>query len=135
VATISKEITVSIAPADAWDAIRDFGNAHKRLFPNMLHETTLEGEERVVTFRDERSVRETLVTSDDESMRLVYAIIGGNMRHYHATLQVFPDKSGSRIVWTVDLLPNDAASLIARIMDSGLADMKATLEATASASS
>jgi hypothetical protein len=135
VATLSKAIVVDASPADVWDAVRDFGNAHHRLFPNTLQESTLEGDERVVTFGNGRSVHETLVTSDDEAMRLVYAIIGGDLRHYNASLVVTPQEKGSRVVWTVDLLPHDAASTISRIMDGGLADMKATLEATPSASS
>jgi len=125
-ATIVREALVGVKPADAWNEIRDFGNAH-RLFPNALSETSLEGNERVVTFRDGRSVRETLVTRDDASMRLVYAIINGSLRHYQASLQVIGNGDESRIVWTVDLLPDDAAALIARIMDAGIADLKTSL--------
>lgn len=82
-----------------------------------------------MTFRDGRTVRETLVTSDDAAMRLVYAIINANLRHYHASLHVIAEGNRSRIVWTVDMLPDDAAPMISRIMDAGLADVKATLEA------
>lgn len=130
-ATIVKEALVRVQPAVAWAAIRDFGNVH-RLFPNMLIESTLEGQERVVSFRDGRSIRETLVTSDDAAMRLVYAIVNGNLRHYQASVHVAPAPQGSRVVWTVDLLPDDAAPMISRIMDAGIADLKAALEASAS---
>jgi hypothetical protein len=50
VASIRKEIDVDVVPAKAWDAIRDVGAAHTRLFPGALSDCHLEGDVRVVTF-------------------------------------------------------------------------------------
>lgn len=129
-ATIRKSVLIDVPPDRAWDAIRDVGNLHTRLFPHMLGDTVLEGDERVVTFADGRSVRETIVTIDDEAMRVVYAVIGGALRFYSASFEVRDENGRSRVHWTVDLLPDEAAQRIARIMDGGLADMKPTLEAS-----
>ncbi|HEY5341977.1 MAG TPA: SRPBCC family protein [Candidatus Aquilonibacter sp.] len=128
-ATIRKSVLIDIPPERAWDAIRDVGNLHVRLFPHMLSDTVLEGDERIVTFADGRSVRETIVTVDDGEMRVAYAIIGGALRHYAAAVEVTPKNERSLVQWTVDLLPNEAAERISRVMDGGLADMKSTLEA------
>ena len=48
-ATIIKEILIDARPDDVWDAVRDFGQVHKRLVPGFVTECQLEGDTRVVT--------------------------------------------------------------------------------------
>ena len=109
-ASIRKEIDVDVAPAKAWDAIRDVGAAHTRLFPGALSDCRPEGDVRVVTFTNGTVVREPIVTVDDQQMRFVWTAVGGRAMHYNASLQVFAgDKGGSRVVWIVDVLPNEIA--------------------------
>ncbi|MGE5149483.1 MAG: hypothetical protein ACM3II_05110, partial [Rhodospirillaceae bacterium] len=69
------------------------------------------------------------VTADDENCRLVYAVIEGRASHYNAAVQVFPEGDGSRLVWTIDLLPNDLAPAIDGMMDHAAGFMKKALEA------
>jgi len=69
------------------------------------------------------------VTADDETCRLVYAVVEGRASHYNAAVQVFPEGDGSRIVWTIDLLPNELAPAIEGMMDQALETMKKTLAA------
>ncbi len=128
-ASIRKEIDVNVAPAKAWDAIRDVGAAHTRLFPGALSDCRLEGDVRVVTFTNGTVVREPIVSVDDEQMRFAWTAVGGRATHYNASLQVFANgNGGSRIVWIVDVLPNEIAVAIEGIMNGGSAAMKATLE-------
>ena len=128
-ASIRKEIDVDVAPAKAWDAIRDVGAAHTRLFPGALSDCRLEDDVRVVTFANGTVVREPIVSIDDQEMRFVWTAVGGRAMHYNASLQVFANADGgSRIVWTVDVLPNEIAGAIEGIMTGGSATMKATLE-------
>ena len=57
--------------------------------------------------------RETLVSSDDTTRRLVYAIIGQRFAHYSASVQVFADgEHRSRVEWIIDLFPNDLAEFV-----------------------
>ena len=49
-ATIIKEILIDARPDDVWDAVRDFGQVHKRLVPGFVTECRLDGDARVVTF-------------------------------------------------------------------------------------
>jgi carbon monoxide dehydrogenase subunit G len=129
VASIRKEIEVDVAPAKAWDAIRDVGTAHTRLFPGALIDCYLEGDVRVVTFANGTVVREPIVSVDDQEMRFAWTAVGGRAMHYNASLQVFANgNGGSRIVWIVDVLPNEIAGAIEGIMNGGSAAMKATLE-------
>ena len=59
-----------------------------------------------------------LVDCDDARRRLVYAIINERVRHYSASVQVLADGDGrSRLVWIVDVLPNEIAPYIGGQMD------------------
>ena len=80
--------------------------------------------------------RELIVDRDDKARRLAWSVVGGQLTHHNASLQVFAvEAGGSRVVWIVDLLPNDLAGTIAGMIDQGMAAMKGTLERAAHATS
>jgi hypothetical protein len=83
---------------------------------------------RVVTFANGMVVREEIVTVDDASRRVVWAIIGQQFVHYNGAAQVFDHPDGSRFVWTTDLLPDDVAGNVDAMMAAGIAAIKNTLE-------
>ena len=56
-------------------------------------------------------------------------MVDGRANHYNAALQVFPEGDGSRIVWTIDLLPDELAPAIGGMMDQAANVMKKTLAA------
>ena len=128
-ATLRKEIPVASGAAAVWQALRDFGQVHTRVAPGFLTGLTMEDGDRIVTFFNGLVARERLVTLDDEACRLVYAVVDGRASHYNAALQVFPEGDGSRIVWTIDLLPDELAPAIAGMMDQAAGAMKKTLAA------
>ena len=128
-ASIRKEILTSAPPDQVWDALRDVGALHTRLVPGFVVDTKLMPGERIVTFGNGMVVREPIVDVDDNAMRVVWAAIGGSLTHYNASAQVFADDSKqTRVVWIVDLLPNEAAPSIELMMNEGMAVMKSTLE-------
>ncbi len=127
-ASIRKEIILDRSAADVWEVIRDVGAAHTRLFPGVLSESRLEGDVRVATFANGLTVREPIVSIDDEQMRFAWAAVGGRATHYNASLQVFANGSGSRVVWIGDFLPNELAGTIDGLMTAGSAAMKAALD-------
>lgn len=129
-ASIRKEIAVE-APADrVWDAIRDVGAVHTRLARGMVADTRLDGDSRLVTFANGETVRERIVDIDDRSRRLAYAVVGWRTTHHHASFEVVTDGvSRSRVIWVADLLPDELAGLVDRLMEQGSAAIKATLEA------
>jgi len=54
----------------------------------------------------------------------------GEVTRYNAAVQVFSEGDGrSRLVWTVDLLPDDLAPAIGGMMDHAVGFMKKTLDA------
>jgi len=121
------------APASAvWDAVRDVGELHRRLVPGFVTEARLEQGARVITFVNGITVREEIVSVDDGSRRLAYAIPRGRFLHYQGTVDVEEDGAGSRLVWTVDLLPDEAADGIRAMMHQGADVMRATLDGASS---
>jgi hypothetical protein len=125
------EIEISVASADVWAAIRDYGAIH-RIVPQI--ECRMDGDARIITFPDGRIARELLVSIDDEHRRLVYAEPGGRFITRNAAMQVVEIAEGRcRLVWTNDLLPDEFAAVVAGNMDRGLVTMKQSLEARARA--
>jgi hypothetical protein len=97
--------------------------------PGFLAKLEMDKGDRVITFFNGMVARERLVTCDDEDCRLVYSVVEGRASHYSASVQVFPEGTGSRLVWTIDLLPDELAPAIGGMMDHALPTMKKTLEA------
>ena len=126
-ASIHKNIPINATADRVWAAVRDFGAVH-RLAPGFVVDSKLGGDARVVTFANGNVARELLVDCDDERRRLVYAIVSERVTHYNASVHVIGDGDGrSRMLWTVDLLPNEIASAISGQMDQGAQAMQAAL--------
>jgi Polyketide cyclase / dehydrase and lipid transport len=127
-ASIHKNIIIDANPADVWDALRDFGALHTRLVPGFVLDTKLDGDARIVTFSNGTVAREVLVDCDDKRQRLVYAIKSERLTQHSASAQVFAESDGrSRLVWIVDVLPNEVAPYMDAQMDLGAAAMQKAL--------
>ncbi len=122
--TLFKSIILPAKPEAVWDAARDVGALHTRLVPGFVTHCALEGDVRTVTFANGSTVREPIVSIDDERRRVAWTAVGGRASHYGAVLQVFSDPAGSRVEWTIDLLPNELAPAIGGMQDQGLAAMR-----------
>jgi carbon monoxide dehydrogenase subunit G len=129
-ASIHKEIPIDAHPDAVWDAVRDFGAVHQRLNPGFVTDCRLDGNTRIVTFHNGNVVPEEFVDCDEARRRLAYAIVGREgVRHYNGSVQVVGDgESRSRIIWIIDVLPNDIAPYISGQMDLAAAAMQKTLQ-------
>ena len=131
-ATVRKEVQLHARAENVWDALRDWGAAHKRLVPGFVVDLRIDGEDRIVTFFNGLTVRERFVDLDEDERRLVWSTVGGSLSHHNASAQVFDDGDGiTRVVWIADLLPHQAAATVAEMMERGTAVLKQTLEAAA----
>jgi hypothetical protein len=132
-ASIHKDIPIDASPADVWDAVRDFGALHTRLVPGFVTDTRLDGDTRIVTFASGNVAREILVDCDDARRRLVYAIAANErVKHYSASVQVIADgTTRSRMIWIVDVLPNEIAPFVSAQMDQGALAVQNTLARSA----
>jgi hypothetical protein len=127
-ASIHKDISIDASPNDVWAAVRDFGALHTRLVPGFVLDTRLDGDARIVSFANGTVARELLVDCDDARRRLVYAVIGERVNQHSASVQVFADGDGrSRLVWIVDVLPNEIGPYMNAQMDQAALAMQKTL--------
>jgi Polyketide cyclase / dehydrase and lipid transport len=127
-ASIHKDIPIDASPADVWAAVRDFGSPHQRLVPGFVLDSRLDGDARIVTFANGTVARELLVDCDDARRRLVYAVVSERIKQHSASVQVTADGDGrSRLIWIVDVLPNEIAPYIDGQMDQAALAMQKSL--------
>jgi Polyketide cyclase / dehydrase and lipid transport len=128
-ASIHRDIPIDARAADVWAAVRDFGAVHRRLAPGFALDAHLDGDARIVSFANVTTARELLVDCDDTRQRLVYAVTSERVKHYNASVQVAADgEARARLIWIVDLLPNDIAPYIAGQMDQAVLAMQKALD-------
>jgi hypothetical protein len=132
-ASIRREVNVSVAAETAWDAIRDIGALHTRLVKGFVTDCRMDGSDaRIVTFANGIVARELIVDINAGDRRLVWSAVGGRLSHHNASVQVFTEGEGRcRLVWIADLLPHEMAPAIATMIDHGMAAMRRTLEGAA----
>src|SRR4051812_10706845 len=124
-ASLHKDILIDAHPDNVWAAVRDFGAVHQRLVPGFVLDARLEGDARIVTFANGTVARELLVDCDDDRRRLVYAVISERIKQHSASVQVFADGDArARLVWIVDVLPNEIAPYIDGQMDQAAVAMQ-----------
>jgi hypothetical protein len=129
-ASIRKEIVTLAQPQSVWDAIRDVGALHTRLVPGFVLKTRLEpgAGARIVTFANGMVVKEPIVTIDDVAQRLVWSAEADALTHYNASVQVFAEGTGARVVWIADFLPHEAVNIVGPLMEQGMAAMKKAMD-------
>ncbi len=128
-ATIRSELTTRAPASEVWSAIRDIGALHTRLAPGFVVDTKLEPGARVVTFINGLTLREPIVTLDDEARRLVWTAEGGRAQHYNAALEVASLPGGATsVVWTADFLPDELHVYFSRAIETGMAAMQRALD-------
>ena len=128
-ASIHKDVPITAPAHEVWDAVRDFGALHTRLGPGFVLDTRLDGDARIVSFANGTVARELLVDCDEARRRLVYAVASERVKHYNASVQVIADgEARARLIWIVDLLPNEIAPYIAGQMDQAALAMQKALD-------
>jgi carbon monoxide dehydrogenase subunit G len=123
--SVLKQITVVASPDAVWEAVCDFGSAHRRMAPGVLADCHMEGDERVVTFANGLVLYERLLDIDHAERRLSYTARGGAASYHHASFRVTPDGDGTLLSWRVDLLPHEIAPQVAGLMDQVMAAIQA----------
>ncbi len=125
-----REVLLGASADKVWDAVRDFGQVHTRVAPGFLTKLEMDKGDRVLTFFNGLVARERLVTLDEPAKRLVYTVVEGRASHYNGSVEVLDaGNEKSRLVWTIDLLPDELGSVVGGMMDRAMPLMKKTLEA------
>lgn len=127
-ASVTKSAILDATPAAVWDVIADFGAVHSRFAPGFVTDTRIvEPGVRLVTFADGASVRERLIGKDPERRRMAYAI-EGRFAHHSAAFEALPAEGGrTRLVWTADVLPEEAGAVLDQRMGDGMTAIVRTL--------
>ncbi|MFF3223389.1 SRPBCC family protein [Nocardia suismassiliense] len=132
-ASVKKELIIEAPAEQIWAIIRDFVAGPVRMAPGFATDSKLDGQDvRVVEFANGSTLRERLITLDEDERRFVYSIIGGSVTpaHNNASMQVFPHGDAhTRFVWRHDVLPAELAEAFSPGMDEGLRVFKQTQEA------
>jgi uncharacterized protein YndB with AHSA1/START domain len=130
-ASIRREVQIQASPEKVWDAMRDVGALHTRLCPRFVVDTKMEAEDvRRVTFANGREVRELIVSVDDTTRRVCWAIVDEPFVHYNGAAQVTPLDDGTcRFTWLSDVLPNELAPTVTSMIEAGIAEIKRAQEA------
>jgi len=127
-ASIHKDIAIDAPAGEVWAAVRDFGSPHTRLVPGFVLDARLDGDARIVTFANGNVARELLVDCDEARRRLVYAVISERVKQHSASVQVIADgEARARLIWIVDVLPNEIAPYIDGQMDQAALAMQKAL--------
>src|ERR1700722_20258911 len=132
-ASIHKEIPLDASPAAVWDVVRDIGAVHTRFAPGFVVDTTMDGEDRIVTFANGFVAREGIVDVDEARRRLAYSVRSERIAHHNASFQVIADGKGSRLVWIADVLPKAASATVGAMMEDGIHATKRALDELADA--
>ncbi|WP_182911964.1 SRPBCC family protein [Sphingomonas cavernae] len=126
--SITKKVAVSDGWA-AWQAAYDFGNAH-HAFAGVLADCTLEDDVRMVTFTNGMVVKERLIGIDEGRRRIAYAVIDGPFAHHNASFQIRDNGVGGGVmIWTCDILPDEASAMVEPLMQAGIEAFARNLEA------
>src|ERR1700679_476352 len=91
--------------------------------------TALRPARQSVDYSSTNRARELLVNIHDKSRRLFQVESVGPFITRSVSVQVFTDgENHSRIIWIIDILPNELADLVRENMEIAAAIMKRTLE-------
>ncbi|MEU4240101.1 SRPBCC family protein [Actinoplanes sp. NPDC026619] len=133
-ATVRVETLINATAANVWAAVADVGAVHERLLPGRVSAARIEGDTRILTMPDGSEVRELIVSIDQETRRLAYAVVGGQqlpITFHHASFQVFEEGDRSRLVWLTDVLPHEMAPAVRARTERGILELRQVLEAAA----
>jgi carbon monoxide dehydrogenase subunit G len=130
-ASIQKSVDIKADAQSVWEAVSDAGQLHVRVAPGLVTDTQLEedGAVRIVTFANGISLKEYIISNDDDLRRLVWSAESDQWNHHNASLQVIATGEGAcQVTWTADVLPHSAGTMISTFVDMGLAAMKAHID-------
>ncbi len=131
-ATIRHHAHIDRTPDDVWRVVADAG-AISDWFPG-IDSSSSDGTARSCMMGDFELV-EDIVTVDDDLRRFQYRITGGplGLEYHLGTIDVLPDGDGSLVIYSTEVLPDDAHALMNPVIGGGLDGLKATLESARTA--
>src|SRR4051794_30293856 len=117
------ETTIARDPAAVWEIVRDFGGLGTWM-PG-IESCEVDGDDRVIGMMG-ISVRERLVSRDDDKRVLTYSIVESpmNLEHHEATIRIDEDGGGSHVVYDVAVVPDTMLDIFVQTYSGALAALK-----------
>ena len=125
-ATVRREIRIERSPDDVWALLRD-PTTIVDWFPGIVS-CTLDGSVRTVTMTSGLSLREEIVTIDDDLRRFQYRIDSPIMSHHLGMIDVLEDHGGSLVIYSTDISPDPMAYVFSGATGAALEAIKSRLE-------
>ncbi len=125
--TIRKTIDVDAAPDAVWEKIADVSAISKLI--GFLADSKLDGDVRVCTLSEGGTLEEQIISVDPALRRVAYSITKSplNMSFHVAAMELEPRNDGTRVTWTVDLKPDEAAEHMEPMLEAACQDLRTTL--------
>jgi carbon monoxide dehydrogenase subunit G len=122
------ETTIERDPAAVWAIVRDFGGLGAWM-PG-IETCEVEGDDRILGLMG-ISVRERLVSRDDDKRVLTYSIVESpmNLEHHEATIRVDDANGGSHVTYDVGVSPDHLLDMMVQTYGQALAALKQKAEA------
>jgi hypothetical protein len=131
-ASIRQEANVRVPAEQAWQALREVGEAH-RIFADVLVDGHIDGDVRTVTFANGMVVQERIIDVDEGARRVAYTVLGDLFEHHSASMQIMADgPTQCRFVWISDFLPNDRKEMVVPLVEQGTRALVRNLESASS---
>lgn len=119
------EIEFGTAPEAVWAVVGDFGSVGSWL-PG-IESCVVDGDERILGLMG-MEVTERLERRDEDARSLSYRIVGGvPVVNHRATISVEAAGQGSKVIWEVEVEPDDMAPLLQSMYQQALDSLKAHL--------
>lgn len=119
------EIELSNPPQAVWDVVGNFGDIGDWM-PG-VESCLVDGSDRILKMMG-MEITERLEWRDDDTRTITYRIVGGvPVINHRATISVLASGGGSRVVWDVDVDPDDMAGLMQSTYQQALEALKGYL--------
>lgn len=128
-ASIRIHTRIAASADDVWKVVADTGNIAD-WFPPVTKSEQVSADLRVVELGPDTVLEERIVTSDGDLRRLQYQITSGlpEGTTHLATIDVIEDGTGSLLVYSTDITPDELGPMIQGALTAGVEGLKAYVE-------
>ncbi|MFC5382057.1 SRPBCC family protein [Aquipuribacter nitratireducens] len=126
--SIVRTIPVTVPAEAAWLRLADVGAVNRLL--TFLGDVTVDGDTRTCALGDLGTLREIILSVDEENRRVAYTIVEAPLpfTHHSAAFHLQADGAGGTVLsWTTDFLPAELRPQVEALVDQGVQSLTEAL--------